>query len=168
MSVSTRGLRLVSWFRRRIRRLPATPEIRGELSDPARPIRPVEERRRNMTDRRRLPGKFVWFDLRTAEPKKAQAFYGEVIGWKTVPWQAGPVTYEMIFTGDTPDTMIGGYSASPAGGSSHWVSYVSVATWTPPPAPRRPPAGACCKRRSTRPAPGAWPWSPTRRGRSCT
>ena len=80
-----------------------------------------------MSERKRLPGKFVWFELRTADSRRAQAFYGEVLRWKTVPWQAGPATYDMIFTGDTPDTMIGGYAAAPAGSPARWLSFVSVA-----------------------------------------
>ena len=31
-----------------------------------------------MSDRKRLPGKFVWFELVSKDPKKAQAFYGDV------------------------------------------------------------------------------------------
>ena len=27
-------------------------------------------------------GKFVWYDLMTTDTKAAEAFYGEVIGWK--------------------------------------------------------------------------------------
>src|SRR5438093_5068642 len=39
----------------------------------------------------------------------------------------GAFTYEMSYTGDTADTMIGGY-APPASDRqpSHWISYVSV------------------------------------------
>src|SRR6266851_2567884 len=80
-----------------------------------------------MSDRKPLPGKFVWFELVTRDAKKAQAFYGEVLGWKTVPFPMGKFTYEMIYAGDTPDTMIGGY-APPKNDSrpSHWISYISV------------------------------------------
>jgi predicted enzyme related to lactoylglutathione lyase len=80
-----------------------------------------------MSDRERLPGKFVWFELVTRDAKKAQAFYGEVLGWKVQPYPMGAFTYEMILTGDTLDSMIGGY-ATPASDRqpSHWISYVSV------------------------------------------
>ena len=33
-----------------------------------------------MSDRKLLPGKFVWFELVSSDAKKAQAFYGEVLG----------------------------------------------------------------------------------------
>ena len=80
-----------------------------------------------MSDRKLLPGKFVWFELVTRDAKKAQAFYGEVLGWKVVPFPLGNFTYEMIYAGDTPDTMIGGY-APPKNDRqpSHWSSSVSV------------------------------------------
>jgi predicted enzyme related to lactoylglutathione lyase len=80
-----------------------------------------------MSDRKLLPGKFVWFELVSSEPKKAQAFYGEVLGWKAQPFPMGAFTYEMICAGDTIDTMIGGYAAPKNERQpSHWISYVSV------------------------------------------
>jgi len=80
-----------------------------------------------MSDRKPLPGKFVWFELVSKDAKKAQGFYGEVLGWKVVPFPMGDFTYEMIYAGDTPDTMIGGY-APPKNDrlGSRWISYVSV------------------------------------------
>jgi predicted enzyme related to lactoylglutathione lyase len=64
-----------------------------------------------MSDRKLLPGKFAWFELVSSDAKKAQAFYGEVLGWKVAPFPIGAFTYEMILAGDTVDTMIGGYAA---------------------------------------------------------
>jgi uncharacterized protein len=82
-----------------------------------------------MSDRSLLPGKFVWFELVTNDVKKAQAFYGEVLGWKVIPFPMGPShIYEMIATGDTEDSMIGGYAATQNEGEpARWISYVSVA-----------------------------------------
>jgi predicted enzyme related to lactoylglutathione lyase len=80
-----------------------------------------------MTDRKLLPGKFVWFELVSRDAKKAQAFYGEVLGWKVKPFPMGDFQYEMICVGDTIDTMIGGYAAPKSDRQpSHWISYVSV------------------------------------------
>jgi predicted enzyme related to lactoylglutathione lyase len=77
-----------------------------------------------MPDRKPLPGKFVWFELVSKEPKKAQAFYSEVLGWTVQAFPMGDQTYEMIFAGDT---MIGGYAApKSASQPSHWISYLSV------------------------------------------
>src|SRR5262249_26773831 len=80
-----------------------------------------------MPDRKLLPGKFVWFELVSRDAKEAQAFYGAVLGWKTLPFPMGDATYEMICAGDTPDTMIGGYAAPTSDRQpSHWISYLSV------------------------------------------
>ena len=77
-----------------------------------------------MPDRKPLPGKFVWFELVSKDPKRAQAFYGEVLGWKVQAFPMGDQTYEMIYAGDT---MIGGYAVpKSARQPSHWISYVSV------------------------------------------
>src|SRR5262249_61201390 len=77
-----------------------------------------------MSDRKPLPGKFVWFELVSQDPKRAQVFYGDVLGWKVQAFQMGDQTYEMIYAGDT---MIGGYAAPKSDRQpSQWISYVSV------------------------------------------
>lgn len=80
-----------------------------------------------MPNLKSIPGKFVWFEHVSKEAKKAQAFYGEVLGWQTRPFPMGASSYDMICLGDSLDTMIGGYAAprddrQPA----HWISYLSV------------------------------------------
>src|ERR1700732_1761810 len=64
-----------------------------------------------MSDRKLLPGKFVWFEHVSTDSKKAHEFYRNVLGWNAKPFPMGETTYEMILTGDTWDTMIGGYTA---------------------------------------------------------
>ena len=77
-----------------------------------------------MADRKLIPGKFVWFELVSRDAKKAQAFYGEVLGWKVEPFSMGDSSYDMIYAGPT---MIGGYAAPKSDRQpSHWISYVSV------------------------------------------
>src|SRR5512132_2274247 len=72
----------------------------------------------------RHPGKFVWFELVTPDPRRAQSFYAAVLGWKVQPFPIGGQTYEMVYAGDT---MIGGYTAPRTQGErSRWVSCVSV------------------------------------------
>jgi uncharacterized protein len=80
-----------------------------------------------MSDRKLLPGKFVWFELVSRDARPAQAFYREVLNWKVEPFPMGDAAYEMILAGDTLDTMVGGY-ASPKNDRepSRWLSYVSV------------------------------------------
>jgi len=85
---------------------------------------PLVRKEPQMADRKLIPGKFVWFELVSREAKKAQAFYGEVLGWKVDPFSMGDFTYEMILAGGT---MIGGYAAPKNDRRPpHWISYVSV------------------------------------------
>ena len=42
-----------------------------------------------MSDRKLLPGKFVWFEHVSQDANKAQEFYGEVLGWKVRPFPRG-------------------------------------------------------------------------------
>ena len=73
-----------------------------------------------------LPGKFVWFEHVSKEPKRAQAFYGEVLGWKVSPFPVGDDSYDMIASGDA---MLGGYDVRRAGdGPARWRSVQSVAS----------------------------------------
>jgi uncharacterized protein len=71
----------------------------------------------------RLNGKFVWFELVTRNPAKAQAFYGEVLGWKVEKFPMEGFTYEMIKAGDA---QIGGYAQPQGNAPAHWISHVSV------------------------------------------
>ena len=80
-----------------------------------------------MSDRKLLPGKFVWFEHSSKDSKPAQEFYGELLGWKVKPFPMGDADYQMILTGETWDTMIGGYApAGGDGGPSRWIATVSV------------------------------------------
>jgi predicted enzyme related to lactoylglutathione lyase len=79
-----------------------------------------------MANRKHLPGKFVWFELVTRDTRRAQAFYAEVLGWRTKPFAMGSASYDMISTGESLDTMIGGYAAPGRDQPAHWISYVSV------------------------------------------
>jgi predicted enzyme related to lactoylglutathione lyase len=78
-----------------------------------------------MKARRILAGKFIWFEHVSNDAKKAQPFYAEVLGWKTVPFPMEGGTYEMVYAGDA---MVGGYT-TPDGEHTHahWRSAVSVA-----------------------------------------
>jgi uncharacterized protein len=76
-----------------------------------------------MSDRKLIPGKFAWYELVTKDIKKAQVFYGEVLGWRVQGFPMGNFTYDMIYVGDT---MIGGYAQPRKEAPSHWISYISV------------------------------------------
>lgn len=73
---------------------------------------------------RQIPGKFVWYELVTPDAQRAQAFYGEVLGWKTQSFPMGDFSYDMVFVGDG---MIGGYARPTRDDEpSHWIACVSV------------------------------------------
>jgi len=77
-----------------------------------------------MSDRKLIPGKFVWFEHVSTGAKKAQAFYGEVLGWKVSSMSMGDFTYDMAALGDS---MIAGYAAPASERQSpHWIAYASV------------------------------------------
>jgi uncharacterized protein len=68
-------------------------------------------------------GRFVWFDYVSNEARKAQAFFGELFGWKTkdAPMPGGR-TYTMIEVGNAT---IGGYTEPPPA-NTHWLAYLQV------------------------------------------
>jgi predicted enzyme related to lactoylglutathione lyase len=73
-------------------------------------------------------GRFVWYDLLTSDVKAASAFYGEVVGWKTQPFDEGG-HYTMFVGGQGP---LGGVMTVPdeakkMGAPPHWMSNVQVA-----------------------------------------
>lgn len=74
-----------------------------------------------------IPSTFVWFDYVGKEDKKAQAFYGELLGWSTkkVPVGGGN-DYTMIQIGEHT---IGGYMGLPPGAppQAHWLAHLQVA-----------------------------------------
>jgi uncharacterized protein len=71
-----------------------------------------------------LRGRFLWYDLMTTDPEKAQAFYTKVAGWGTTKWD-GPEPYTMWTVGDTP---IGGLMKLPPGVTAppHWIGYIGT------------------------------------------
>ena len=75
-------------------------------------------------------GQNVWFDLMTTDMKAAEAFYTNVLGWKTQQWKdANPeMPYTMWVSGEAP---LGGVMAlSPdaqkMGAPPHWIAYTVV------------------------------------------
>ncbi len=73
-------------------------------------------------------GRFVWYDLMTTDATAAKAFYNQVIGWGTKPWEGSDMPYTMWTRGKEP---IGGImdlpeEADAAGAPPHWLAYVAV------------------------------------------
>jgi predicted enzyme related to lactoylglutathione lyase len=74
-----------------------------------------------------LPGKFIWFDLASEDPRASKAFYGAVFGWKFREVAGAAASYAVIENGSGK---VGGVfrHARPTGATagSRWLSIVSV------------------------------------------
>ncbi len=76
-----------------------------------------------------MTGRFVWHELMTTDVKAAKAFYTEVIGWKTEPFDSqGSEPYEMWVSSQGP---MGGVMRLPdevqkQGVPPHWMGHVLV------------------------------------------
>jgi hypothetical protein len=73
-------------------------------------------------------GRFVWYELMTTEAAAAQAFYTDVVGWKTAPFEGGPIPYTMWMKGEAP---VGGVFEIPVESGQpsmppHWMGHVGV------------------------------------------
>ena len=73
-------------------------------------------------------GRFVWHELMTSDPKAAQDFYKEVVGWDTAPFEGGSGDYTMWMAGQQP---VGGVmdipkDAKDMGTPPNWLAYVAV------------------------------------------
>ena len=83
-----------------------------------------------MTDKNDDTGRFVWYELLTTEPADAHAFYPEVTGWKTQPFEGGMGMYTMWVGGQGP---LGGVTelhdaAVKMGATPYWQANVEVAS----------------------------------------
>jgi uncharacterized protein len=69
-------------------------------------------------------GRFVWYDLMTNDPQKAEPFYQKVAGWGTQVWN-GQQPYTMWTVNGNP---IGGVMEMPKGVNAppHWIAYIAV------------------------------------------
>jgi uncharacterized protein len=72
-------------------------------------------------------GAFSWMELMTSDPKAAEAFYSQLLGWELEPAPMGHVGYTAVKAGGQA---IGGIMAMPKevppGMPSHWGAYVTV------------------------------------------
>lgn len=71
---------------------------------------------------------FVWYELMTTDDRAAEAFYSQVIGWKTADAGMPGMRYTLLSAGDTH---VGGLMALPqeardGGARPGWMGYVAV------------------------------------------
>lgn len=78
-------------------------------------------------------GRFVWYELMTTDPQAAIAFYSDVVGWKTQPFdEAGkgdgePYTMWVASQGPLGGVMTLPEEAKKMGAPPHWMAHVEVA-----------------------------------------
>jgi len=73
-------------------------------------------------------GSFIWYELMSADPLAAKAFYAPVMGWSIETEPSGATDYRMIAA---PDGLVGGVlTLTPemvAGGArAMWIGYLTV------------------------------------------
>src|SRR5262245_49229747 len=73
-------------------------------------------------------GRFVWYELMTTDPKAAIAFYTEVVGWRTQPWENGEYTRWMGSSGPLGGVMVLPEEAKKMGAPPHWMASVQIAS----------------------------------------
>jgi predicted enzyme related to lactoylglutathione lyase len=75
-----------------------------------------------------LLGRLLWYELMTTDKAAAEAFYTNVVGWTTAPFDGAPMPYSMWMRGEQP---VGGVMTLPdelkaMGTPPHWMMYVGV------------------------------------------
>jgi predicted enzyme related to lactoylglutathione lyase len=69
-------------------------------------------------------GKFVWHEQVSSDPKQAQDFYTQLLGWDTEVFKPGEFDYTMISSGGKSH---GGFSKAMEGAPPpHWLSHIRV------------------------------------------
>ncbi len=69
-------------------------------------------------------GKFVWHEQVSSDPKQAQDFYTQLLGWGTEAFKPGEVDYTMISSGGQNH---GGFGKAMEGAPPpHWLGHVRV------------------------------------------
>ena len=72
-------------------------------------------------------GRYVWHELLTTDPKAAESFYTEVVGWKTQVFE-GQYTMWVSSQGPMGGVMALPEEAKKMGAPPHWTAYVEVAS----------------------------------------
>jgi predicted enzyme related to lactoylglutathione lyase len=75
------------------------------------------------------PGTFCWADLGTPDATAAKQFYTALFGWTSEDRPMGPgAFYTMLTLDGRAVAALYPQDPAPAGGSPHWLSYISVAS----------------------------------------
>jgi predicted enzyme related to lactoylglutathione lyase len=70
-------------------------------------------------------GRFVWYDIASADPQKSIAFYTHVIGWGTQISTQSDIPYTMLTAGEVP--VAGTFPMREGmGGGPRWFAYIAT------------------------------------------
>jgi predicted enzyme related to lactoylglutathione lyase len=88
----------------------------------------AQQTRRRAMAQGDLRGRFLWYELMTSDPKAAEGFYGEVVGWEARAYPGMDTPYTTWMKGETP---VGGLMTIPAeakagGAPPNWLMYVGT------------------------------------------
>jgi predicted enzyme related to lactoylglutathione lyase len=77
-------------------------------------------------------GRFLWYELLTTDPRRAEAFYTRLFAWDTQEWDAGDPPYTMFLASGQPIARVMKLPAPPDaavqdGARPHWLPYVGTA-----------------------------------------
>ena len=80
------------------------------------------------TDTVNSQGRFVWYELTTTDPKAAEVFYAEVVGWDIVDASIGGIPYTVFTAGEASvcGLMNLPEEAQRMGAAPRWIGYVGV------------------------------------------
>jgi predicted enzyme related to lactoylglutathione lyase len=75
-----------------------------------------------------LLGRPLWYELMTTDMKAAEAFYRDVVGWKTAPFEGAGQPYTMFTRTADTSTSVGGVMTKPAEVEAppFWAMYIGV------------------------------------------
>jgi len=75
-----------------------------------------------------LLGRPLWYELMTTDMKAAEAFYRDVVGWKTAPFEGAGQPYTMFTRTSNTSTSVGGVMTKPADVQAppFWAMYIGV------------------------------------------
>jgi predicted enzyme related to lactoylglutathione lyase len=71
-------------------------------------------------------GQFVWYEDMTKDPRGAIAFYSDVVGWKTEPFQGSDYTMWVGKQGPLGGVMKHSDEAAGKGAPASWIAHVQV------------------------------------------
>ncbi len=71
-------------------------------------------------------GQFVWYEDMTKDPRGAIAFYSDVVGWKTEPFEGTDYTMWVSAQGPLGGVMKPAAEQAKEGAPAHWIAHVQV------------------------------------------